>query len=363
MRPYPRSKLLVALVALAAFLATLSPANAQSKRDVDRAREEKEAAYKELLAINQQLGDAIAHLEETQERLEDLERTVGRLDERISEYRTQADELQVRARNLVMEAYVNGGNDLIGTAFSATSIQDLLTGQVVLDRATSRDALSIDRLRAISREMDRLTAELDDRRAQVAELEAEQAELVAQLADTQARAEALYREARSKYRGVYARYQAELRRRAAAEAARRSGAARGLPSTATKGVVCPVKGPTWFTDTWGAPRSGGRTHKGTDMAAAYGTPLVAMYSGTVRVNTHYLGGKQVYVYGDNGIFYYYAHLSRWASGLSTGDRVKKGQVIGYVGTTGNATGPVLHLGMGPIGGGFVNPYPTVRSVC
>jgi murein DD-endopeptidase MepM/ murein hydrolase activator NlpD len=99
------------------------------------------------------------------------------------------------------------------------------------------------------------------------------------------------------------------------------------------------------------------------MMAATGTPLVAMDSGRVRLNWHYAGGRQVYVYADNGYFYYYAHLSGYAAGLSNGQRVSKGQVIGYVGSTGNASVPHLHLGMGPRSGVYVNPYPTVRRAC
>ena len=137
----------------------------------------------------------------------------------------------------------------------------------------------------------------------------------------------------------------------------------GLPPSSTPGVVCPVAGNTWFVDTWGAPRSGGRTHKGVDMAAARGTPLVAMDNGKVRLGWHYAGGRQIYVYADNGTFYYYAHLSGYASGLSSGQRVSKGQTIGYVGSTGNASTSHLHLGMGPRSGVYVNPYPTVAAVC
>jgi murein DD-endopeptidase MepM/ murein hydrolase activator NlpD len=124
-----------------------------------------------------------------------------------------------------------------------------------------------------------------------------------------------------------------------------------------------VAGSTWFTDTWGAPRSGGRTHKGVDMSAAFGAKLVAMNSGTVRLNWHSSGGRQVYITSGDGNFYYYAHMSGYAPGLATGQRVNKGQVIGYVGTTGNAATAHLHLGLGLIGGGLVNPYPTVRRVC
>jgi murein DD-endopeptidase MepM/ murein hydrolase activator NlpD len=161
---------------------------------------------------------------------------------------------------------------------------------------------------------------------------------------------------------MYAKYRAAVARRAAAAAARASGGAAGIASQ-TKGVVCPVKGSNYFINTWGYPRSGGRTHKGTDMMAGYNTKLVAMNSGSVRLNTHSQGGTQVYVYGDDGITYYYAHLSKWASGLRSGQRVSKGQLIGYVGDSGNARGtPHLHLGM-IAGGVYVNPFPSVRPVC
>ena len=124
-----------------------------------------------------------------------------------------------------------------------------------------------------------------------------------------------------------------------------------------------MAGNTWFIDTWGAPRPGGRTHKGVDMSGSTGTPLVAMNSGKVRLGWHYAGGRQVYVYADDGNFYYYAHLSGYAAGLVNGQRVARGQLIGYMGATGNASTTHLHLGMGRIGGAYVNPYPTVRAAC
>ncbi|HHC09367.1 MAG TPA: hypothetical protein ENK55_11715 [Actinobacteria bacterium] len=358
-----RSVVFVALVALVVGL--LAPeVGAQSKSDVSRAKDEREAAYRELVEANEELGAAVARLEAIEEQLWDLHRRIERIESRIDQYEGEARRLEEQVRELVVEAYVTGGSTQILTSmFAAASFQDVLTSQVLIDRAAVHDLVALDRLGAVSREMDRLTVELGERTEEVRRLEAEQQALVEELGELQRRAQAAFDKANRKYKEVYARYVAAQRRAAAAAAARRTGAAKGLPASATKGVICPVKGSTWFRDSWGDPRSGGRTHKGVDMAAAAGTPLVAMYSGTVRVNTHYLGGKQVYVYGDNGIFYYYAHLSRWAKGLSSGDRVKKGQVIGYVGNTGNATGYVLHLGMGPIGGGFVNPYPTVRQVC
>jgi murein DD-endopeptidase MepM/ murein hydrolase activator NlpD len=98
------------------------------------------------------------------------------------------------------------------------------------------------------------------------------------------------------------------------------------------------------------------------MFRGMGATLVAMYSGSVRTGWHSLGGNQIYLYGDNGLFYYYAHLQ--SISVESGQRVDRGQAIGTMGDTGNARGtPHLHLGMGPIGGSLVNPYPTVRAVC
>jgi murein DD-endopeptidase MepM/ murein hydrolase activator NlpD len=98
------------------------------------------------------------------------------------------------------------------------------------------------------------------------------------------------------------------------------------------------------------------------MIASRGSTIVAMVGGSIRMNWHSLGGRQVYVYGTDGVTYYYAHLSGYPSGLSSGQTVSQGQVIGYVGSTGNATTNVLHLGM-IIGGTYVNPYATVRAAC
>jgi murein DD-endopeptidase MepM/ murein hydrolase activator NlpD len=112
-------------------------------------------------------------------------------------------------------------------------------------------------------------------------------------------------------------------------------------------------------NTWGAPRSGGRDHQGQDIFAKRGTPVVSATDGiVVRVGNNSLGGQIVSVMGNGGRIYYYAHLDGYAPGLATGQTVAAGDVLGYVGTTGNARGtpPHLHFGVytatGPI-----NPLP------
>ena len=132
------------------------------------------------------------------------------------------------------------------------------------------------------------------------------------------------------------------------------------PVVAGGSWLCPVAGPNAFGDTWGAPRSGGRTHQGVDMMSPFGTPLIAVVAGSVTMKTNNLGGNVIWLSGADGHKYYYAHLSSW-EGSSRG--VSAGEVIGYVGATGNTSANHLHFEIHPGGGAAVNPYPTVRQYC
>ena len=122
-------------------------------------------------------------------------------------------------------------------------------------------------------------------------------------------------------------------------------------------IVCPMNGSA-YGDSWGAPRSGGRSHEGVDMLAPIGTPIYAVVSGNVNFRQNRLGGNAASLLGDNGNRYYYAHFAGY-EGVSR--RVTQGEVIGYNGDTGNASGtPHLHFEVHPGGGLAVNPTPSVR---
>ena len=137
-------------------------------------------------------------------------------------------------------------------------------------------------------------------------------------------------------------------------------APRPPPAVVSGSWICPVAGPTAFGDTWGAPRPGGRTHQGVDMMSPEGTPLVAVVSGTATMRTNTLGGNVISLAGSDGNGYYYAHLSAWEGDSRS---VSAGEVIGYVGHTGNTTANHLHFEIHPGGGAAINPTPTVRQYC
>ena len=113
-----------------------------------------------------------------------------------------------------------------------------------------------------------------------------------------------------------------------------------------------------LVDTWGAARRNGHTHEGTDILVPRGSMIVMPTDGVVdRTGVSNLGGKHVFVYIGGGEKLYFAHLDDWARGLSDGDVLKKGDLVGYVGSTGAEYAPPhLHLTIYKDGVPD-NPYP------
>jgi murein DD-endopeptidase MepM/ murein hydrolase activator NlpD len=148
--------------------------------------------------------------------------------------------------------------------------------------------------------------------------------------------------------------------------------------------VFPVARSQWysvinFSNDWHAPRMrkiDGRwrqvgVHEGTDIFAEPGTPIRAITPGTVEnIGWLFYSGWRVGIRGDDGRYWFYAHMSRFATGLGSGDRVDAGDTLGAVGNTGYGARPGhkdeftyhLHLGIQEANGTWVNPYPLVRAL-
>jgi murein DD-endopeptidase MepM/ murein hydrolase activator NlpD len=132
------------------------------------------------------------------------------------------------------------------------------------------------------------------------------------------------------------------------------------------GFVFPVASPHTFQEDFGDPRLPGTPdahfHQGCDVVAAEGTELYAAERGVItQISGSSLGGNGIWLKGESGTAYYYAHLSRYAPGLSVGQVVDGGTLVGFVGHTGDAYGPHLHFEVHPGGGGAVDPYPILLA--
>ncbi|HVM10674.1 MAG TPA: M23 family metallopeptidase [Acidimicrobiales bacterium] len=149
-----------------------------------------------------------------------------------------------------------------------------------------------------------------------------------------------------------------------AEGAASAGSASEQAKADRPQPVCPVQnaGKFDFSNSFGAPRHGGRNHAGNDIFAKRGTPVLASVDGTLRRADGARAGIAYYIDGDDGTTYYGSHLD---SISVSGGRVERGQKIGTVGTTGNAKGtpPHLHFEVKPGGGASIDPYGYLRAWC
>ena len=128
----------------------------------------------------------------------------------------------------------------------------------------------------------------------------------------------------------------------------------------------PIQGQCYFGNTWHAPRGDGRLHVGVDIIAAEGKLLYAVVDGTISKQywdqPGSRSGNGLRVAQDNGTYFTYLHMSGFAPGIEVGTKVQAGDVIGFVGNTGNSSTAHLHFEIHPGGGAAVNPYPYIKAI-
>jgi murein DD-endopeptidase MepM/ murein hydrolase activator NlpD len=361
---------LAILVALWIFLAVTGPnAGAQTSGDVDHAESDRDTAYEQVQMVQNQVERALIEYDRAHTELEDVEERVELTRRQLDTYRTESEDLDALVLEGIIEAYVSTGSTDAKIALGARTFQDLVLARYLGDQLRGKQQIDLNRLLVVSREVDRLREKLESERTTMSDLAAVAQDAAERVQVSLESAQHVLVDAERDYQGIKAEYEESQRKKREAELTRirnnTNSSVRGLPPEATEGFVCPVQGGAAFINSWGFPRSGGRTHKGVDMFAARGTPTPAVTSGTVKIRTVNLGGAVTYLYGDDGNKYYYAHLNGYPDGLRDGQRVSRGQAIGFVGNSGNAEGtsPHLHFEIRPGGSSAVNPYPTVRPAC
>jgi septal ring factor EnvC (AmiA/AmiB activator) len=379
--------LILVLAAATAFAVPIPSASA--------ARDPLADAQAKITAAQVAADNAAADYGDAETRYYQLQGDARRTERLIASLHAEVSRLAAIVRQRAIVTYMGGSrlplDDLFGSYGDAL---DAARRAILVDRA---DASSNQAMQQLGATTDDLGARERDLRKEIAhqakalkDLRARQDDVQRSLESARSAAQTLRAQLERERRlqeyatlvrqaqaAAHARAAAEAAKRAAADAARRASTqapnANGGGTSTGGGAgqivgsgswVCPVQGAVSFTDTYGAPRSGGRTHKGVDMFAARGTPTVAVVAGSVFFQSDPLGGLAAYVNGNDGNTYYYAHLNDYVGG---GRSVAAGEVVGHVGNTGDASDapPHLHfeIRLGGPNGTRINPYPTVRDHC
>ena len=313
--------------------------------------------------LKRRANQAAAGYARAQAKVARLGNDIGRLEQDVAKLQGQMAPLRTAITRRAVAVYQTGrGIDTIAGLSVQPDLVESARGVRLVSQTSVAELDVIERLNTASaRIRERQKAIAEKRQAQEAamtELDGERKVVELQLAvmararqDLQSRVVAAPRASRSRSGPREVPPQPVLQTAEAAAA---------IP-VATN-LVCPIAGPVAFTDSWGDPRGGGRRHKGTDLMNTFGTPNLAVVSGQIARHRSGAGGLAIYLYGDDGHTYYYAHL---AEVVGPDRRVAQGEVVAKTGNSGNARGgaPHTHFEIHPGGGAAVNPYPSMRAVC
>ena len=328
MRALPRI-----LAVTAACLALAAPAGASGRGDPPTGRD-----------LQRRADSAAARYETAQSELTRISDDVERLEGRIGDTKARLAPLRAAVTRRAVAVYTTDlGINAFAGFLDGVDWVEAGRGAKLASGASGREFAAIravaDLARDLTRRRDELVARRADRRRVADDLAAERRSVELALSFMVRREQG----------------QALQSRLLVPRASRSDG-----PIPVVTDFVCPIQGPLTFVDSWGAPRPGGRVHEGTDLMNAAGTANVAVVSGDFVTHLSSLGGLSIYLHGDDGNTYYYAHLSQI---VGPDRRVVQGEVIGLTGSTGDATTPHTHFEFHPAGGPAVDSYPLVRSHC
>lgn len=342
---------MVVLALLASLLATTAVSAAQS---LDEARRERAAVQERL--------DAAA------ERLDQLESEAARLDAEsqaltaeLASLRADVAAANERVATRVRELYKRGSADPVVLLLSGRDPDEALDRAATMSQLVSGDLAEVEVATSTGTRVTAVADRLADREAALAASQEEMRTLTTELQRDLERATALEERLEAEER---ARREAAERRRAESRRSAPAAPRGGSASVSTGGKACPMARPHSFTDTWGAPRSGGRSHRGTDILGPRGQRVLAIVGGVWDIKSYgRSAGNWAILKGDDGTSYWYLHLEQHVVG--DGARVSAGQLVATNGDTGNARGTTthVHFEQHPGGGGAINPYPLLKRLC
>jgi len=327
-------------------IVTAFPAGAQSTADsLDKARQQANRAKSSFEAIARAYADQNTKLNLTEE---------GMIRTRQEMARAQAQKkaLEMQLQKRVRAAYQMGGLGFFQVLLDARSFQDFSVRYMALQRQSLSDEGIILQLR-------RKRAELEDKQRQLTAERRVEVDQAASLRDQGRRLTISFAQAQDLVRSLAGKLRAEQ----IAQLFRMGSA--GVPGMRIPLDSCPVLGPHFVNNDFGAPRDGGtRRHEGNDIMAPMGTTIVAPLPGTITLEqSGGRGGLAIFETGVGNVEFYFAHEQEITA--RQGQEVSAGQEIGRVGNTGNAAGgaPHLHFEIHPGWGAAIDPYPSLSAVC
>lgn len=312
----------------------------ENKQELRETRDKVRARLKRIRALQRHMNGLATRISRSQSEIVAAEQRIEKLARQMMIQRVRATLLQAKLDERTRVAYMAGGAPIL-YLLTATSAADAASRMSFLTEMNRRDAVLAVKVQEATDRLARMEAEVV-RARQIIELtrrrlEMDRKELNQKMAES--------RQLVAGLRGKIEQIQYEI-------------------SKIRPFAVCPVDGPHAIADDFGIKvfhpkdEGGNHIHQGNDIYAAMGVPIVAPFDGTAVTATNSVGGLAVKVYGDYG-YVYNAHLSAFGN-LGT---VRRGDVIGYVGATGNAGGPHDHFEWHPGNGNAVDPHAYLLMVC
>jgi murein DD-endopeptidase MepM/ murein hydrolase activator NlpD len=352
----------------------------------DQLLDEVQAARDELAQIQQRLNAQAVVVEHQAQLLDQVTAKLVDVQRRIDDARDRYDTIAKRLNDRAAQAFIQGPGSNFDFLLGATSMSDLSDRMEFVNVIAESDAELAQQVENVRNELMADESEIEDLQAQRQQQLQQSQDIRDQIASDVARQQQLSDDIAAKYdeaRGLAKKLGNEREdylRQLQQQPPDGGHAPVLLPSEYADILkTCPVAQPRFYGDGFGAPRYAGgfHLHAGVDILAGYGTEIYAPFDGTAKTTYNSLGGNSVYVYGAQG-YVYNAHLREYSS--NSNGPVHAGDVIGYVGDTGDAIGtphdhfefhpyfpvpsdwPVSSYGYRVIGTA-VNPYPLLVAVC
>ena len=323
---------------------------AEEKEKYEQIESSKDKAQAQKQSLKNQQSIILDQISQSIEQIQQKELEIANQEQVIAEKQAEIDERWGDFKDRMQAMQVMHDSGAVAMITSAQSLYDLLTFSTTLQQVSEKDTEVLEEMNQQKAELEAEKQELEQAMAELesakAALEDKSDQLSANIQAQDATISKLDADAKAQEQVVAEKQKLADEAEAAYEQWVQQNASSGS-GVCAEGFIWPLPGAGRVTTEFGADQwvngvfSSG--HKGLDIAIAGGTPIYAAHNGTVAATTgHWTYGNVVMIDNGDGISTLYAHMQS-AAIVSVGQTVTQGQVIGYVGSTGNSSGNHLHF--------------------